>query len=171
MHRIFLPIYRFLHSRQWLMYLLLVMSFVVFVAFGLQLRFEEDIVKLLPRSSTDNELAFSEIDLKEKVFIQVVSSDTLQPASTARTGAGTAARRASSPSRSPGRTPARPGTSWANIKVAGERTRFPNTPERPVPSGWIAHRLWIGIAGRSTYSHRLKRIRPSRITEGVKSVR
>jgi len=86
MHRIFLPIYRFLHSRQWLMYLLLVMSFVVFVAFGLQLRFEEDIVKLLPRSSTDNELAFSEIDLKEKVFIQVVSSDTLQPASTARLG-------------------------------------------------------------------------------------
>ena len=68
------------------MYLLLVMSFVVFVAFGLQLRFEEDIVKLLPRSSTDNELAFSEIDLKEKVFIQVVSSDTLQPASTARLG-------------------------------------------------------------------------------------
>ena len=57
------------------------------------------------------------------------------------------------------------------MNVAGESTRFPNTPERPVPSGLIAQRLWIGIAGRSTYSQRLKSIRPSRITDGVKSVR
>ena len=61
------------------MYLLLVGSFLLFLAFGLKLRYEEDIVKLLPRSSTDSELAFSDIGLKDKVFIQVTSADPAAP--------------------------------------------------------------------------------------------
>lgn len=79
MHRIFLPIYHFFRQHKLLMYVLIVASMALFLLFGLQLRLEEDIVKLLPRSSTDNELAFSEIELKDKVFIQVTSKDPEHP--------------------------------------------------------------------------------------------
>lgn len=79
MHRIFLPIYHFFQRHKTLLYLLLAGSFILFLVFGLQLRYEEDIVKLLPRSSTDNELAFSDIGLKDKVFIQVTSTDPENP--------------------------------------------------------------------------------------------
>ena len=74
MHRIFVPIYHCFQRHKGLLYLLLAGSFLLFAAFGIRLRYEEDIVKLLPRSSTDNELAFSDIGLKDKVFIQVTSA-------------------------------------------------------------------------------------------------
>ena len=67
--------------------MLLAGSFILFLFFGLQLRYEEDIVKLLPRSSTDNELAFSDIGLKDKVFIQVTSADPQNPQDPATLGA------------------------------------------------------------------------------------
>ena len=54
MHRIFVPIYHFFQRHKALMYALMAVSFLLFAAFGIQLRYEEDIVKLLPRSSTDN---------------------------------------------------------------------------------------------------------------------
>ena len=79
MHKILLPLYHFFRERKALMYILMIASALVFVYFGLQLRLEEDIVKLLPRSSTDNELAFSTIELKDKVFIQVTSKDPEHP--------------------------------------------------------------------------------------------
>ena len=81
MHRLFLPLYHFFRSHKALMYVLMVGSFVFFTLFAVKMRFEEDIVKLLPRSSTSNELAFSDIDLKDKVFIQVTSRDEGTPAS------------------------------------------------------------------------------------------
>ena len=79
MHRIFLPLYRFFQKHRTALYLLLAGSFLLFLAFGLRLRYEEDIVKLLPRSSTDSELAFSDIGLKDKVFIQITSADPANP--------------------------------------------------------------------------------------------
>ena len=79
MHRIFLPLYRFFEQHKALLYLLLAGSFILFAAFGVRLRYEEDIVKLLPRSSTDNELAFTDIGLKDKVFIQITSADPANP--------------------------------------------------------------------------------------------
>ena len=79
MHRIFLPIYRYFRRHKLLMWLLLILSTLVFAWFGLQLRYEEDIVKLLPRSSTSNELAFGDIEIKDKIFVQVTSRDTLNP--------------------------------------------------------------------------------------------
>ena len=82
MHRIFLPLYHFFQRHRSLLYLTLFGSFILFLAFGLQLRYEEDIVKLLPRSSTDNELAFSDIGLIDKVFIQVTSADPQSPVDT-----------------------------------------------------------------------------------------
>ncbi len=89
MHKIILPIYYFFRKHKTLMYVLMMVSLLVFVCFGLQIRLEEDIVKLLPRSSTDNELAFSEIELKDKVFIQVTSRDPEHPVPAA--GLGSAA--------------------------------------------------------------------------------
>ena len=75
MHKVFIPIYRFFKSRQVLMYLVMAVAFVVFATFGLQLHFEEDISKLLPTSSVESQLAFGSIGLKDKVFIQVTSSE------------------------------------------------------------------------------------------------
>ena len=64
------------------MYLLLAGSFLVFLFFGLQLRYEEDVAKLLPRSSRDSELAFSDIGLKDQIIIQITSADPDQPLDT-----------------------------------------------------------------------------------------
>lgn len=79
MHRIFLPLYDFFQAHKAMMWILLITSTVVFAWFGLKLRYEEDIMKLLPETEESTELAFGEIDLKEKVFIQVTSRDTLNP--------------------------------------------------------------------------------------------
>ena len=79
MHRIFLPLYNFFQGHKALMWILLISSTVVFAWFGIKLRYEEDIMKLLPETEESTELAFGEIDLKEKVFIQVTSRDTLHP--------------------------------------------------------------------------------------------
>ena len=87
MHRIFLPLYRYFKNHRAALYLLLAGSFIFFVAIGSRLRYEEDIVKLLPRSSTDSELAFGDIGLKDKVFIQITSSDADSPADPAELGA------------------------------------------------------------------------------------
>ena len=87
MHRIFLPIYHFLKGHKALLYTLLVASTAVFAWFGAKLLYEEDIIKLLPRSSTSNELAFSDIGLIDKIFVQVTSRDTLNPVSPDQLGA------------------------------------------------------------------------------------
>ena len=79
MHRIFLPLYRYFQKHKTALYLLLAGSFLLFLAFGVRLRYEEDIVKLLPRSSTDSELAFSDIGLKDKVFIQITAANPAGP--------------------------------------------------------------------------------------------
>ena len=75
MHKIFLPVYRYFRDHKVLMYLIIVISALVFLFFGLKLHFEEDITKLLPESSVESQLAFSSIELKDKIYIQVTSSD------------------------------------------------------------------------------------------------
>ena len=82
MHRIFLPIYHFFQKQKWALYTILIATTAVFGWFGSKLEYEEDIIKLLPRSSTSNELAFSDIGLIDKIFVQVTSRDTLNPVST-----------------------------------------------------------------------------------------
>ena len=57
------------------MVFLLISSFIVFLFFGLRLRFEEDISTLLPSSSVESQLAFSSIELKDKIYLQVTSAD------------------------------------------------------------------------------------------------
>lgn len=75
MHIIFIPIYRYFSRHKVLMYLIMAISALVFLFFGLKLHFEEDITKLLPSSSVESQLAFSSIQLKDKIYIQVTSAD------------------------------------------------------------------------------------------------
>ncbi len=56
------------------MYIVLAITSVVFLFFGLQLHYEEDISKLLPSSSVESQLAFGSIELKDKIYIQVESA-------------------------------------------------------------------------------------------------
>ena len=56
------------------MYIILVATSLLFLYFGLQLKYEEDISKLLPESSVESQLAFSSIELKDKIYIQVTSA-------------------------------------------------------------------------------------------------
>jgi len=80
MHKIFVPIYNFFKGHKMLMYLIMGISTVVFIVYGLKLHFEEDITRLLPSSSVESQLAFSSIQLKDKIYIQVTSAD--EPLST-----------------------------------------------------------------------------------------
>ena len=73
MHRIFLPIYRYFSKHKALLYALLASTSILFLFFGLKLHYEEDITKLLPESSVESQLAFSSIELKDKIYIQVTS--------------------------------------------------------------------------------------------------
>ena len=75
MHIIFLPLYHFFRNHKVLMYLIMVVTTLVFLFFGLRLHFEEDISKLLPSSSVESQLAFGSIQLKDKIYIQVTSTD------------------------------------------------------------------------------------------------
>lgn len=88
MHRIFVPLYNFFRGHKALMWILLITSTLVFGWFGSKLKYEEDIMKLLPETKESSELAFGEIDLKEKVFIQVTSRDTLNPVNPVLLGEG-----------------------------------------------------------------------------------
>ena len=81
MHRIFLPLYRWFKSHKVLMHILLWGSFALFAFFGLRITLEENILKLLPHEAINNELAFSDIEIKDKAFIQVTSRDPENPAS------------------------------------------------------------------------------------------
>ena len=56
------------------MYAIVVATSALFLYFGLQVKYEEDVSRLLPTSSVESELAFSSIGLKDKIFIQVTSS-------------------------------------------------------------------------------------------------
>ena len=75
MHKIFVPIYRYFDRHKTMMYLIMALSALVFLFFGLQLKYEEDITRLLPSSSVESQLAFSSIELKDKVYLQVASAD------------------------------------------------------------------------------------------------
>ena len=73
MERIFISIYRYFKGHRWLMWLLMLGSAVVFAVFGFRLHYEENIIKLLPKTdnSASYELVFSNLKVKDKVFIQI----------------------------------------------------------------------------------------------------
>ena len=77
MTHFFIKLFHFFQRRKAALYLLLFLSFALFAYFGSKLAYEEDISKLLP--STDNTkaegLVFSELKVKDKIFIQILSEN------------------------------------------------------------------------------------------------
>ena len=71
-------LYRFFRSHKWLLYVVLVLSTALFVFLGLRCRFEENIAKLLPPTdeSLNIDLAFSDLKVKDKLFVQVTPRDS-----------------------------------------------------------------------------------------------
>jgi len=73
----FLALYRFFKSHKTAFYISLVVPFAVFVYFGLQIRLEENIMTLLPKTekSSDCAIAFSNVKVKDKIFLEVVPAN------------------------------------------------------------------------------------------------
>lgn len=78
MEMFFIKIYEFLNSKRWLTYTLILLSVGLFGFYASKVNFEEDISKLLPETdkATNSGLAFSDLKVKDKIFIQIVSRDT-----------------------------------------------------------------------------------------------
>ena len=76
MDKFFIAIYRFLEKKKALMYGLLILSSVIFVYFGSKVQYEENIAKLLPQTdaATESGLAFGNLRVKDKIFIQLTSA-------------------------------------------------------------------------------------------------
>ena len=76
MDKFFIAIYRFFEKKKALMYGLLILSSVIFVYFGSKMQYEENIVKLLPQTdaATESGLAFGNLRVKDKIFIQLTSA-------------------------------------------------------------------------------------------------
>ncbi len=78
MTKIFLSIYHFFANRKAFLSVLLGVLVVFSVYFGLKVSYEEDITKLLPSAATsDSGLAFGNLKVKDKIFIQITSRDSL----------------------------------------------------------------------------------------------
>lgn len=77
--RFFLSIYHGLSRSKWLAWTLMLVSFAVFAFYASKVEFEEDISKLLPESDSESyaSLAFNDLKVKDKIFIQLVPRDSL----------------------------------------------------------------------------------------------
>lgn len=77
MTKFVIAIYRFFQKNKVLMYLVMLVSTLVFAYYGLQLQYEENIVKLLPKSQNAEagEMAFENLRVKDKIFIEFVGKD------------------------------------------------------------------------------------------------
>ncbi len=73
----FTAIYRFFARHRVVMWLTLVVTLVVFAVFGLRVKYEEDISKLMPAqdSATQSGLAFGNLKVKDKIFVQIHGAD------------------------------------------------------------------------------------------------
>ena len=61
-------------------YVLLVVSTIAFAVLAFQLQFEEDITKLLPSTGDSQEqMAFDQLRVKDKIFVLMTSRDTERP--------------------------------------------------------------------------------------------
>lgn len=78
MARVFVSLYRYFERHKALMYVLMITSATVFLFFGAQVRYEENISALVPTGSdAEAELVFGDIKVKDKVFLQFTSRDSL----------------------------------------------------------------------------------------------
>lgn len=81
MTKLCLWIYRFFSQHKALRWSLLIISTILFIILGAQVQFEEDITKLLPATSESEEgsLAFSQLKVKDKIFVLLTSADPNEP--------------------------------------------------------------------------------------------
>ena len=77
MKNIFTNIYKFLNNNRWFAYLFIILSFAIFVFFGMKVVFNENIADLLPKTDENfySDLAFKDLKVKDKIFLQFVSED------------------------------------------------------------------------------------------------
>ena len=77
MKNIFTNIYKFLNNNRWFAYLFIILSFVIFVFFGMKVVFNANIADLLPNTNDNfyGDLAFKDLKVKDKIFLQFVSED------------------------------------------------------------------------------------------------
>lgn len=83
MQRFFVSIYKIFRRRPALMWSTMVVSFLLFVVFAVQLKYEEDLTKLLPSTekSRESQLAFGQLSIKDKIFVQIErTADSVEPA-------------------------------------------------------------------------------------------
>ena len=75
MAKFYIALYRFFKGHRAVFYGILTVSTLVFAYFASQLHFEENIAALLPKTeeSTRSAVAFSDIKVKDKVFVEIVS--------------------------------------------------------------------------------------------------
>jgi len=75
MTRLFLNLYRYFKAHKTVFYFILILSTLVFGWFATRIHFEESIVALLPKTekSSDCDIAFGNIKVKDKVFVEAVS--------------------------------------------------------------------------------------------------
>lgn len=73
---IFVKIYQYFTKHKFLLYTLLICSSVVFAFFASKAHFEEDLMKLLPKADeSECGLAFGNIKVKDKLFMQMTGAD------------------------------------------------------------------------------------------------
>lgn len=77
MSKFVIALYRFFQKNKVLMYAVMLVSTLIFVYYGLQLEYEENIVKLLPKSqnAAASEMAFENLRVKDKIFIEFVGKN------------------------------------------------------------------------------------------------
>lgn len=80
MTELFVRIYNFFKRRRPLRNLLMLLSTAVFLYFGLQVTYEEDISKLLPSTTDESseQLAFSNLRVKDKIFVLFAPRDSAE---------------------------------------------------------------------------------------------
>ena len=73
---IFVRIYRCFTKHKFLLYALMVVSSVVFAFFAAKAHFEEDLMKLLPKSDkSESGLVFGNVKVKDKLFMQMTGAE------------------------------------------------------------------------------------------------
>ncbi len=77
MERFFISLYRFFEKKKALLFILMIGSALLFLHQGLQVVYEENIAKLLPQTdaATESGLAFENLRVKDKIFIQLTGKD------------------------------------------------------------------------------------------------
>lgn len=83
MTRLFISLYRYFKAHKAVFYSILIASTLIFGYFATKIRFEENIAALLPKTdkSSDCDIAFGNIKVKDKVFLQILSrSGKMTPA-------------------------------------------------------------------------------------------